>query len=101
VALPTIDLMEITPRFIKDHIFIILLTADTAVTGFFNFSTGSNFNGIIGYVFSFVFGSLISVATGTTVEVRVDTWQIFFIFFIIQTGLLKLIFNILVSMYNE
>ncbi len=101
MAVPTIDIMEITPQFIKDHIFLIVLFGDTSVTSFFNFTTGSNFSGIIGYLISFVLGSLINFATGLSVEVRVDTWQIFFIFFVIQSGLLKLIFNMLVSMFND
>lgn len=101
MALPTIDLMEVTPQFIKDHLFLVLLTGDTAITAFVNFATGSNFNGIVGYIISFVLGSLINLATGSNIIVRVDTWQIFFIFFVIQSGLLKLIYNMLVSMYNS
>ncbi len=100
MPIPTIDIMEITPQFIKDHIFLVVLIGDTAVTGFINFATGSNFNGIVGYIISFVLGSLINFATGSTIEVRVDTWQIFFIFFVIQSGLLKLMFDMLIARFS-
>ncbi len=100
MPIPTIDVMEITPQFIKDHIFLVVLVGDTAFTGFFNFTTGSNFHGIVGYIISFVLGSVINFATGSSVEVRVDTWQIFFLFFLIQSGLLKLVFDMLIARFS-
>ncbi len=101
MPIPTIDIMEITPQFVKDHIFLIVLVGDTAITGFFNFTTGSNFSGIIGYIVSFVLGSMINFATGSSIaDPIVQTWQIFFIFFLIQSGLLKLLFDMLIARFS-
>jgi len=101
MALPTIDLMEITPQFVKDHIFIVLLLGDTAITGFINFATGGNFAGIIGSIISFAFGSLLNFATGLSVNVSVHTWQILFLVLVIQFGLLKLLSNTLFSLMGR
>ena len=100
MALPTIDLMEVTPQFIKDHIFFVILVGDTAFTGLFNLITGTGFVGIIGGIISTVFSALASLVFGGFTVFVVHTWQIFFIFFVLQSGLVKLMFDMLVSRFK-
>ena len=101
MAIPTIDLMEITPKFIKDHIFLLLLMGDTALTGALNFATGSNFIGIVGYIISFVFGSLANLATGLNVNFAVHTWHIFLLVLLFQFGIAKMIYHMLLNRHGS
>ncbi len=101
MAIPTVDLMEIMPQFIKDYIFVVLLTGDVILAGFVTLATGSNFSGIIGSIFSFVFGSLLFLIFQTPVSVVVNSWQILFMVFLFQFGIFRLLVNLLLAQFND
>ena len=99
MAIPTIDILDITPDFIKKHIFMILLLGDTAVTTFFNFSTGSDFGGIIGSLLGFVASLFIGFAFGAEVAVLIYTWQILFLTVLYQAGIFGLLYRMMISAF--
>ena len=96
VAIPTVNLIDLLPDFIKKNLFLILLLGDSAITAFINLVTGSDFSGIIGSVLQFVLNILIGWLTGLVISVRIDSWQILFIVIFFQYG----IFKFLMEMYQ-
>lgn len=100
MAIPTINIIDILPEFVKRHLFMILLLGDTAITTFFNFATGSNFGGIIGSLLGFLIGTLIGFATGLQINVLVATWQILFLTVLYQFGIFGFIYNMILSTFS-
>ena len=104
-GIPTIDILsnilEITPDFLKKNIFLIFLFGDTLLSTIFNFFTGYNFLGFSGTIISIIGSILLSLVFHTLVPFIVASWQIFFVYMLIEFGLLGLIYSLLLSRFRN